>query len=64
MYFSLQQRRACTWSIFCPPVQGQLEDINERVTTMVRGLVHRTYRERLSTGFVQTWEGKGWLAVI
>lgn len=31
---------------------------------MVRGLVHRTYKERLSTGFVQPWGGKAWLAVL
>lgn len=48
----------------CPPVEGQLEDIHERMTMMVKGLVHRTYKKRLSTGFVQIWEGKAWLVVI
>lgn len=45
-------------------MEGQLEDINERMTMMVRGLVHRTYRKRLSTRFVQTWKEKAWLSVV
>lgn len=63
-YFSLQHRLACTWSTIGPPVQGKLDWIKERVTTVIRGLVHRTYKERLSTGFVQLQGGKAWLAVV
>lgn len=31
---------------------------------MVRGLVHRTYKERPSAVFVQPQGGKAWLAVV
>lgn len=55
---------ACGVQYHWPPVLGKLEWIKERVTTVVRVLVHRRYKERTSSGFSQPWGGKAWLVGI